>query len=96
MDQKVLIHPTVLKLKMQVLLGNPPSITLTKYHQKEGIPTSKVVLAILQFKQSYFSTVTHTLQKAKRRVEDRFSKFVLKRGKKKDGSTEESSGACNT
>lgn len=35
-----------------------------------------------------------TLQKAKRRVEDRFNKFVLKKGKKKDGSTEECSGGC--
>ncbi|RZC42316.1 unc-80 -like protein, partial [Asbolus verrucosus] len=38
------------------------------------------------------SNVGQTLQKAKRRVEDRFNKFVLKKGKKKDGSTEESSG----
>lgn len=35
-----------------------------------------------------------TIQKAKKRVEDRFNKYVLKKGKKKDGSTEESSGAC--
>lgn len=40
------------------------------------------------------SNVGQTLQKAKRRVEDRFNKFVLKKGKKKDGSLEESSGGC--
>ncbi|KAK9884494.1 hypothetical protein WA026_007335 [Henosepilachna vigintioctopunctata] len=38
------------------------------------------------------SNVGQTLQKAKRRVEDKFSKFVLKKGKKKDGSMEETSG----
>ncbi|XP_044757175.1 protein unc-80 homolog [Coccinella septempunctata] len=36
--------------------------------------------------------VGQTLQKAKRRVEDKFSKLVLKKGKKKDGSMEEPSG----
>lgn len=36
----------------------------------------------------------NTLQKAKKRVEDRFNKFVLKKGKKKDGSMEETQGSC--
>lgn len=34
------------------------------------------------------------LQKAKKRVEDRFNKFVLKKGKKKDGNIEETPGSC--
>ncbi|XP_015837451.1 protein unc-80 homolog isoform X11 [Tribolium castaneum] len=42
------------------------------------------------------SNVGQTLQKAKRRVEDRFNKYVLKKGKKKDGSTEESSGGYHS
>lgn len=37
--------------------------------------------------------MTQSIQKAKRRMEDKF-KFVLMKGKKKDGSTEESAGGC--
>ncbi|XP_017782231.1 PREDICTED: LOW QUALITY PROTEIN: protein unc-80 homolog, partial [Nicrophorus vespilloides] len=44
-------------------------------------------------KSSSSGNVGQTLQKAKRRVEDRFTKFVLKKGKKKDGSMEESPGS---
>lgn len=36
----------------------------------------------------------NTLRKAKKRVEDRFNKYVLKKGKKKDGSMEETQGNC--
>lgn len=36
-----------------------------------------------------------TFQKAKRTVEDKFNKFVLKKGKKKDGSMEEPTGSRN-
>ncbi|KAK4883609.1 hypothetical protein RN001_006928 [Aquatica leii] len=39
------------------------------------------------------SNVSQTLQKAKRRMEDRFTKYVFKKGKKKDGSTEEPAGS---
>ncbi|XP_065170367.1 protein unc-80 homolog isoform X8 [Atheta coriaria] len=44
-------------------------------------------------KSSSSGNVGQTLQKAKRRVEDRFTRFVLKKGKKRDGSTEESPGS---
>ncbi|CAH0559503.1 unnamed protein product [Brassicogethes aeneus] len=44
-----------------------------------------------QQKTSGRSNVGHTIQKAKRRMEDKF-KFVLKKGKKKDGSLEDSAG----
>lgn len=37
--------------------------------------------------------VGQTIQKAKRRMEDKF-KFVLKKGKKKDGSMEDTGGGC--
>ncbi|XP_071051603.1 protein unc-80 homolog isoform X3 [Onthophagus taurus] len=50
------------------------------YHQKDSV------------KSTSSGNVGHTLQKAKKRVEDRFNKFVLKKGKKKDGSTDESPG----
>ncbi|XP_045467085.1 protein unc-80 homolog isoform X2 [Harmonia axyridis] len=43
-------------------------------------------------KSSSKGNVGQTFQKAKRRVEDKFTKFVLKKGKKKDGSMEEPSG----
>ncbi|KAJ8947309.1 hypothetical protein NQ318_004561 [Aromia moschata] len=42
-------------------------------------------------KGSAKSNVSQSIQKAKRRMEDKF-KFVLKKGKKKDGSLEESGG----
>lgn len=37
-----------------------------------------------------------TLQKAKRRVEDQFTKFGFGKGKKKDGSIEETQGSCKS
>ncbi|XP_050510714.1 protein unc-80 homolog isoform X5 [Diabrotica virgifera virgifera] len=46
-----------------------------------------------QSKESGRSNVSQSIQKAKRRMEDKF-KFVLKKGKKKDGSQEESAGGC--
>ncbi|XP_049820328.1 protein unc-80 homolog isoform X2 [Aethina tumida] len=46
---------------------------------------------VYQQKTSGRSNVGHTIQKAKRRMEDKF-KFVLKKGKKKDGSLEDSAG----
>ncbi|GLV31802.1 uncoordinated 80 [Carabus blaptoides fortunei] len=50
-------------------------------------PTSKLT------HKSSSSNMGNTLQKAKKRVEDRFTKFVLKKGKKKDGSMEETQGS---
>ncbi|KAK9704328.1 hypothetical protein QE152_g28369 [Popillia japonica] len=44
-------------------------------------------------KSSSTGNVGQTLQKAKKRVEDRFSKFVLIKGKKKDNTTEDSPGS---
>ncbi|XP_056632405.1 protein unc-80 homolog isoform X2 [Diorhabda sublineata] len=44
-----------------------------------------------QQKEHGKSNVSQSIQKAKRRMEDKF-KFVLKKGKKKDGSQEESAG----
>lgn len=41
----------------------------------------------------FYSNVSQSIQKAKRRMEDKF-KFVLKKGKKKDGNVEESGGGC--
>lgn len=39
-------------------------------------------------------SVGNTLQRAKRRMEDQFNKFGFGRGKKKDGSIEETQGSC--
>lgn len=36
----------------------------------------------------------HTLQKAKKRMEDHFNKFGFGKMKKKDGSVEETPGSC--
>lgn len=38
--------------------------------------------------------MSNTLQKARRRMEDQFNKFGFGRGKKKDGSVEETQGSC--
>ncbi|KAF5273419.1 hypothetical protein FQA39_LY07436 [Lamprigera yunnana] len=44
-------------------------------------------------KSNSSSNVTQTLQKAKRKMEDRFNKYVFKKGKKRDGTTEEPVGS---
>lgn len=41
-----------------------------------------------------FFSVGNTLQRARRRVEDQFNKFGFGKGKKKDGSVEETQGSC--
>nr|CAD7573647.1 unnamed protein product [Timema californicum] len=40
------------------------------------------------------SQVGQTIQKAKKRMEDQFTKFGFGKGKKKDGSMEETQGSC--
>ncbi|XP_031332358.1 protein unc-80 homolog isoform X3 [Photinus pyralis] len=52
-------------------------------HQTQKPPT----------KSASASNVSQTFQRAKRRMEDRFSKYVFKKGKKKDGGAEEPAGS---
>lgn len=63
--------------------------------------TTETASFIRQSSKTHLSTagkankgVGQTIQKAKRRMEDKF-KFVLKKGKKKDGSMEDTGGGCN-
>ncbi|KAL3277360.1 hypothetical protein HHI36_012710 [Cryptolaemus montrouzieri] len=74
--------------------GQSSTDSLDNLDNAENFTDSTSYIRSTKFVQKSPSTksVGHTLQKAKRRMEDKFSKFVLKKGKKKDGSMEEPSG----